>query len=240
MSRSTATVTVDGDKITVLTEGRDPVTLSAVPLPGSLLEWFLEGRREGFERLKRGEGPGTFFSRHLPVVATVGDQELFPIRLAHKGVGFLPAPNLLDNAIVAMEELFERTSRSPGPETLRERLEGLGAFYRDPENLDPGVLGSLEIFAGGTFTNLIKDPFASLIFTEPGPPYVSFQIDCAVQVVEPPDPRFRFLQLTRGLFEKDPFHVTQPGVKCAYLFWITGITDKTPHPLPDKTDCHRL
>ena len=240
MNRTASPVTVEDGLITVRCTERGPVKLQSIPLPRNLLDWFLDGRREGLEKLKRGEGPGAFFSRHLPVIATVGQQDPFPVRLAHKGVGFLPAPHLLEETTEAMEELLDRTSSSPGAETLLERLDIIRNFYGDPGNLDPTVLGSLEIFAGGTFTNLAREPYASLIFTEAGPPYVSFQLDCAVQIVEPPDPRFRFLQLTRGLFEKDPFHVPQPGVRCAYLFWITGITDKTPHPLPDKSIRHRL
>jgi len=240
MNHSTSRVKVEGDMITVEGEGFDPVKLSIIPLPDTLLEWFLEGRRKGFDSLRRDEGPGTFFSRHLPVVATVGEQEFFPVRLAHKGVGFLPSHPLLEGAITSLEELLERTSRLPPTESFPERLENLDVLYRNPENFDTRVLGSLEIFAGGTFTNLARNPFASLIFTEAGPPYVSFQLDCVVQIVEPPDARFRFLQLARGLFEMEPFHVTQPGVRCAYLFWITGVTDKTPHPVPKEKVRHRL
>jgi hypothetical protein len=214
--------------------------LPLTPLPDHLLEWFHQGRKEGYESLSRGKGPGPLFSRHLPVLSTAGEEGLFSTRLAHKGVGFLPRPDMLEKYIKDYEELLAKTVDLPPAQSLQHRLESAARLLNEPGSVDPRLMGSLEIFAGGTWENLKKKPTASLLFTDPGSGYRSFQLDCAVQIVEPPDQRFRFLQLARSLFERDPFHVTQPGVHCAYIFWIVGIHDKTPHPVNEDKVRHKL
>jgi hypothetical protein len=239
MTGRTFSVEVGNDAARI-TMGEEPTSWPLQPLPDPLLEWFIQGRKAGYESLYRGEGPGPLFSRHLPVVATTGEENPFCTRLAHKGVGFLPRPDMLDQYIEGHEKLLAQTKDLPPARSLQQRLERAARFLDNPGSVDPRLLGSLEIFAGGTYKNLKRRPLASLLFTDPGNGYRSFQLDCAVQLVEPPDPRFRFLQLARGLFERDPFHVTQPGVRCAYLFWIVGIHDKTPHPVDEGNVRHKL
>lgn len=208
-------------------------------LDADLIDWFIKGKKAGYESLAKGKGPGPLFARHLPVIATSGDEGLFPTRLAHKGVGFLPQPDMLEKHIALLEDVLARTAGLKPDASLQQRLETAARLMDSPEDVDPRVLGSLEIFAGGTYANLTERPLASLLFTDPGHGYRSFQLDCAVELLEPPDPRFRFLQLARSLFERDPFHVTQPGVHCAYLFWIVGISDKTPKPVDKASVRHR-
>jgi hypothetical protein len=239
MTGRTFSVEVGSDAARI-TMGGETTSWPLQPLPDLLLEWFIQGRKAGYESLSRGEGPGPLFSRHLPVVATTGEERPFCMRLAHKGVGFLPRQDMLDQYIEGYEKLLDQTKDLPPARSLQQRLERAARFLDDPGSVDPRLLGSLEIFAGGTYENLKRGPLASLLFTDPGNGYRSFQLDCAVQLVEPPDPRFRFLQLARGLFERDPFHVTQPGVRCAYLFWIVGIHDKTPHPVDEGNVRHKL
>ena len=239
MTDEAARVRVEDDRAMVSMDD-ETMSLPIVPLTRDILEWFIEGRKAGFESLARGQGPGPLFSRHLPVVSTTGENEPFPARLAHKGVGFLPRPDVLERYIERHEDLLTRTKELSPEGSLGQRLQGAAGLLDDPGSLDPRLLGSLEIFAGGTFENLKRRPFASLLFTDPGHGYRSFQLDCAVEVVEPPDPRFRFLFLARSLFERDPFHVTQPGVHCAYLFWIVGIHDKTPHPVDEGKVRHKI
>ena len=232
-------VWVQGDHARIKLGG-DTLNLPIQPLSAPLLDWFIQGRKDGYESLSRGGGPGPLFSRHLPVVATTNETGSFPTRMAHKGVGLLPQPDRLEEHIDRYETLLDRTSDLPPSRSLSERLQNASRSIEDPGSLDSRVLGSLEIFAGGTFANLKRRPVASLLFTDPDSGYRSFQLDCAVQIVEPPDPYFRFLFLARMLFERYPFHITQPGVRCAYLFWIVGIHDKTPHPVEEGKARHKL
>jgi len=239
MTGRASTVRVKNDRAVVSMDGKT-TSLPLQPIPDTLLDWFIQGRKAGYESLSKGKGPGPLFSRHLPVVATTGKEKPFPTRLAHKGVGFLPRADMLEEYIVHHEELLARIKHLPPARSLQQRLESTSRLLDEPDSIDPRLLGSLEIFAGGTYENLTRRPLASLLFTDSEPGYRSFQLDCAVEIAEPPDPRFRFLQLARGLFERDTFHVTQPGVRCAYLFWIVGIHDKTPHPVGEDKARHKL
>jgi hypothetical protein len=239
MTYRTSSVKVKDSLVHIDTDG-ESISMPLRPIPEPILDWFIQGRKAGYESLSRGKGPGPLFSRHLPVVATSNGEEPFPVRLAHKGVGFLPQQHLIEEHIERHEEVLTRTRDLPPAQSLEERLDAAAWLLKDPGAVDPRLLGSLEIFAGGTYANLINRPFASLLFTDTGKGYKSFQLDCAVEIVQPPDPRFRFFQLARGLFEQDPFHITQPGVHCAYLFWIVGIHDKTPHQVDEKSVRHKF
>lgn len=232
-------VQVKDGRVTVSIDD-EAMNLTTEPLSEILLEWFIHGRRAGYDSLVRGEGPGPLFSRHLPVVLTMGEDGPFPGRMAHKGVGLLPQPDILSEYISRYEELLEQTKDMSPERSLIQRLQGAARILDEPAAIDPRLLGSLEIFSGGTYTNLTRRPLASLLFTDPGSGYRSFQLDCVVEIVEPPDLRFRYLQLARALFEKDPFHIPQPGVHCAYLFWIVGIHDKTPHPVEEGKARHKF
>lgn len=239
MKDRTPFVKIEGSDIVIHIKGKT-TALALSSLGPDLIDWFIQGRKAGYESLAQGKGPGPLFSRHLPVIATSGDKEFFPTRLANKGVGFLPQEDRIEEQVKRYEALLTRTMEQPVTESLRQRLEAAAELFHEPGSVDPRLLGSLEIFAGGTYENLMKRPFASLLFTDPSHRYRSFQLDCAVQIIEPPDPRFKFLQLARSIFEHDPFHVTQPGFHCAYLFWIVDIHDKTPRPVREDSVPHKL
>ena len=163
-----STVRIQNDRARIVMDGKT-TSLPLRPLPDYLLDWFIQGRKTGYESLAKGKGPGPLFSRHLPVVSTTGEEEPFPTRLAHKGVGFLPQQDKLEEYIEHHERLLAQTKELPSARSLRQRLEGTAKLMDEPGSLDPRLLGSLEIFAGGTYLNLNRRPLASLLFTEPGP-----------------------------------------------------------------------
>ena len=101
-------------------------------------------------------------------------------------------------------------------------------FYSHPEHVDWRRLGLLEIFEGSTLRNLSENPVASVLWTGNAPVFPSFQVDCAVEIMTPEDPRYRFAWAMRRLFEYEPFHVVQTMYPYAYCFWVTGYKDKTP------------
>jgi len=71
-------------------------------------------------------------------------------------------------------------------------------------------------------------PLASLLFTGHSPSFTSFQVNCAVEIIGPGDPRYRFITLARTMFEYDDFHITQQNFPYAYVFWISECVSKTP------------
>lgn len=205
--------------------------LPGAELPGPLLDWIDAGRRGTYRALAEGAGRAggaEFFAQHLPVLVTLREGSAFPFGCANKGVGYLPKPERLEEFC----ELYRRASRSaqgrPARETLEERIAAAARFGFDRSAVDPRCLGTLEIFEGSTLENLRRHPLAALLFTGHRPTYLSYQVDCAVEILEPGDPRFEFLRLARILFEYDGFHVAQPRFRTAYVFWVCETRDKTP------------
>jgi len=101
-------------------------------------------------------------------------------------------------------------------------------FYNHPEHIDWRRLGLLEIFEGTTLRNLMERPLASVLWTGNSPVFVSFQVDCVVELITPEHPRYRFSWAMRRLFEYEPFHVVQTMFPYAYTFWVCDWRDKTP------------
>ncbi len=108
------------------------------------------------------------------------------------------------------------------------RVQAAGELLQHPEHIDPYRLGSLEIFEGQTFKNIQNDPRVALLFTGGGPEYLSFQLNCAAEILGAGHPVYEFLRLSRLLFEFEQFHIAQPKYPYAYQFWVCEIKEKTP------------
>jgi hypothetical protein len=223
-------IPVAGDHIQVTLPDRDSFTLPRVALPETFLQWQSEARVRMFGLLKeRGAEVMRSQPAHLPVLATIGEGS-FPINLATRGIGPLPKPEHLQYFTRHFENTRARVGDQPWPETLSLRVEAARAFYSDPYNFDPRVLGGLEIFEGQTARNLQSYPLASLLYTGEAPRFPSYQFNGVVTFVVPEDPYYRFLRAARELFAFDPFHVTQIRYPYGYLFHVVGVRDKTPYP----------
>lgn len=203
---------------------------TARPLPGRFLDWQIAARRAMYEAILAGQHPRRH-PAHLPVMITFEAQGEFPIRVATKGAGLTPRDEVLDRYIRLLEETLGRCAGRPWDETLPERVAAARALYDHPEDIDPRRLGFLEIFAGGTYRNLQRDPRVVLHFTGEGPDYLSFQINGRAEILDKNDPRYQYIALTRRLFEGAPFHLPQPDYAAAYLVWVEEVIDKTPFSL---------
>ncbi len=204
-------------------------------MPGAFLSWQCKSRRDLFESLLRGEYP-RFLASHLPVVSTLnGPSAAFPIRSSNKGVGLIPIVSELERYVVKLEQCLEQTSTRPSMDTLPERIEVARELYDHPEHVDTGLLGTIEIFHGRTYDNLLRDPRASLLFTGVGPRYMSYQLDCHVQMVADEHLHFRFIRAMRTLFERDRFHIKQPPHMLGYIFSIADVIDKTPKAVSPRS-----
>ena len=199
--------------------------VDALELPAKFLEWQAESRRELFDQLLAGEEI-RFMASHLPVVATLsaGDR----INLANKGVGLVPNDELVDFYLALYRDALAGCEGRPWAETLAERVEAALHLVQHPEHIDPTRLGSLEIFEGQSFRNILSDPRVSLLYTGGGPGYLSLQIDVVAQVQKPADPLYEFLVASRKLFEYEHFHIVQPRYPFAYAFSVRGVRNKTP------------
>ena len=198
-------------------------------LPEILVRWQLESKEKIYAAIERGDAID-FAPSHLPVVGTWNQGSLLP-NLANKGVGFTPRDARLDHYLAELESAVEKIRdlpRSSLDETRQLRVDAARSLYSTPEDIDWRRLGLLEIFEGQTFQNLLAHPFASILWTGSSPTYLSFQVDCLVEIITEDDPRYRFSWAMRRLFEYERFHVVQTRFPYAYCFWVIGVHDKTP------------
>lgn len=198
-------------------------------LPQTFIQWQLDYKRRVYDAIEKDEYIA-FNAGHLPVVATLNDEGIIP-NLANKGIGFTPKDEYIELYLRKVEDAVEQIIKLPPhavDETRALRIGTARDFYAHPEHIDWRRLGLLEIFEGETYKNLTKRPMASVLWTGDSPVFVSFQVDCVVEIIPKEDPRYRFSWAMRRLFEYEPFHVVQTIFPYAYTFWVVDAHDKTP------------
>ncbi len=198
-------------------------------LPERFIRWQLDYKHKVYDAIEK-DAYIPFNAGHLPVVGTWDGETAFP-NLANKGVGFTPRDEYMDYYLELVEDAVEKISQLPPhavDETRSLRIATAREFYNHPEHIDWRRLGLLEIFEGTTFQNLCRNPFASVLWTGNSPAFLSFQVDCVVEIITPEHPRYRFSWAMRRLFEYEPFHVVQTMFPYAYTFWVHRWKEKTP------------
>ncbi len=203
-------------------------------LPPEFVRWQLDYKHSIYDAIERDEYIA-FNAGHLPVVATWSQDSLVP-NLANKGVGFTPRDEYIDHYLDLVETAVAQIEKLPPHavnDTRELRISAAREFYSHPEHVDWRRLGLLEIFEGSTLKNLTENPVASVLWTGNSPVFVSYQVDCVVEIITPDDPRYRFSWAMRRLFEYEPFHVVQTMYPYSYCFWVHSYKNKTPkrrHP----------
>jgi hypothetical protein len=202
-------------------------------IPEHMLLWMVSSRRELLKSLLEGK-PVDFFSAHLPVLASLSENEDFVVNLSVKGIGLLPRQDLLEQYTLVFQETFHKASQEAWEKSLGQRSHVLAQLYSDPQNFDPTLLGGLEIFEGRTLRNLEKDTRVSLLFTgmKQDPQrmqYLSFQVDGQAEILNAEHPYARYLLAARKLFEFNNFHLPQIDYPFGYLIRVTEVLDKSPH-----------
>jgi hypothetical protein len=224
----TERVIVRGDEAQI-TLGGQVKTETVRELPEDFVRWQLDYKHSVYDAIEKNEYIA-FNAGHLPVVGTWGTDDAFP-NLANKGVGFTPKDEYVEHYLALVEAAVEKIRALP-PHAVNEtralRVDTAREFYNHPEHVDWRRLGLLEIFEGSTLKNLRENPHASVLWTGNSPVFMSYQVDCLVEIITPEDPRYRFAWAMRRLFEYEPFHVVQTMYPYAYCFWVTGFKNKTP------------
>ena len=198
-------------------------------LPEEFVRWQLDYKQRIYATIEKDEYVA-FNAGHLPVVGTWDANSMYP-NLANKGVGFTPKDEHLDHYIDLVENAVAEIEDLPPhavDDTRKLRISTAREFYSHPEHIDWRRLGLLEIFEGSTFRNLAANPLASVLWTGDSPIFVSFQVNCVVEVITPEHPRYRFSWAMRRLFEYEPFHVVQTIFPYSYTFWVYDWKEKTP------------
>jgi hypothetical protein len=166
-------------------------------------------------------------------MATWSKNEPFPVNMTVKGIGLIPKQNLISNYTDIFEETLADTRSIPWSESLSDRIEAIKRLYGRLEDFDQTVIGGLEIFKGKAYENLQANPYASLHYVgmstaSQSNPYISFQINGEVEMLEKDNIYYRFLLASRRLFEFDKFHLHQPDYPWGYLIKVAEVRDKSP------------
>ncbi|HET7089807.1 MAG TPA: hypothetical protein VFL17_14310 [Anaerolineae bacterium] len=217
------------DGVARLSQNGDVREFRIKELPEKFIGWQLDYKKHIYDKIEKDEYIA-FNQGHLPVVATMGSGNPFP-NLANKGVGFTPKDEYLDHYLRLVERAVETILALPPhavDETRALRVATARELYAHPEHIDWRRLGLLEIFEGTTLRNLIERPLASVLWTGDSPVFISFQVDCVVEIITPEHPRYRFSWAMRRLFEYEPFHIVQTMFPYSYTFWVYDWHDKTP------------
>ncbi len=228
-------VLVEEDKIIVeLADGHTSLSLKS--LPQKYIDWIDNGRKGMYDKLLGRSETVRFFAQHLPVIVTYSENNIFPFNCSNKGIGFIPKEKYLSEFINLFHETIYNSRGKPWQQSIEDRVNAVSKFYFDHEKIDHRAITSLEIFEKNTFQNLNHTPLSSLLFTGDAPDYISFQLNCAVEVIGQDDPRHTFIMLARTMFEYDHFHIAQPQFPFAYIFWISEVMDKTPYRVREQPD----
>lgn len=198
-------------------------------LPDNFIRWQLDYKQRVYDAIERDQYVA-FNAGHLPVVGTWDPDSAFP-NLANKGVGFTPKDEYIGHYLGLVKRTVAEIEKLPPhavDETRRLRIAAAREFYAHPEHIDWRRLGLLEIFEGSTYRNLAKNPLAAVLWTGDSPIFVSFQVNCVVEVITPEHPRYQFSWAMRRLFEYEPFHVVQTMFPYSYTFWVYDWKEKTP------------
>ena len=224
----TTQVQVSGSNALLKENGRE-IEYEIKELPEKFIRWQLDYKWKIYDAIEE-DAYIAFNAGHLPVVGTWDGTSLFP-NLANKGVGFTPKDEHIQHYVDLVEAAVEEIEHLPPhavDDTRALRVATAREFYAHPEHIDWRRLGLLEIFEGTTLRNLKENPFASVLWTGNSPVFVSFQVDCIVEIITPDDPRYRFSWAMRRLFEYEPFHIVQTMFPYSYSFWVYNWKDKTP------------
>jgi len=224
-----ASVTFAESKITVSIPPNQTATFERLSFPLPFIEWQTQSRLKMFQSLGQA-GAASIHSQpaHLPVLATLGSGD-FPINLASRGIGLLPKQELLEKYTRLLTTAKKETSGKKTEESLPSRVSAMSQFYGNIEDINPMLLGGLEIFEGKTADNARSNPLVSLLYTGEPPQYPSYQFNCVIEILPPEDLRFQFLLTARELFASDAFHITQKRYPFGYAFHLIEILEKTPY-----------
>lgn len=221
-------VTLDGNTLSVHTDvGTKEFQIQE--LPDDFVRWQLDMKHGIYDSIEKNEYIA-FNVGHLPVVGTWSADGHF-LNLANKGIGFTPRDEYLEKYLILVENAVAEIEKLP-PHAVNEtrslRVDTARKIYSNPDHIDWRRLALLEIFEGTTFNNLKVNPMASVLWTGNSPVFMSYQVDCIVEIISPEDLRYRFAWAMRRLFEYEPFHVVQTMYPYAYCFWVNGFKNKTP------------
>ncbi len=195
-------------------------------LPEEFIGWQVSTRLEGIRSFLEGSPRMNAFGAHLPVMSTVdATTGTFPVNSAGKGVGLVVRKELLEEYTLKFEGLIKEGLKNGWHRTMGKRLEALLEYYSGASKFDRTLLSSLELYAKRTYSNVLVDPRATLLYVGIGEGGTkSYAVHCVAELVPPGDLFYRFAAAIHDLF-----HVpAKQQYPFAYRLWVSEVYDKAP------------
>jgi len=169
--------------------------LSLGELPERFVVWSFSERLPKLKHMaEHGFDPRDLDGPHNACVATFGGPEgdsFTALNTAYKGMGFLPRPDRVEEALTRVRGMGRRFQESGAgmQELMTLTTNFLATLYEDADLWDRRKQVSLELFshrdkATHTFANMLANPVASCSFLA----FPTFEIRAVPQLLHPQDP----------------------------------------------------
>jgi hypothetical protein len=168
-----------------------------------------------------------------PAVCTLNLSGPFPVNAATKLVRLTPTDQAIEETVDEIEGQLLALQGRPFKQTVQERIDIYKRLYVDDKKVDRMRLGAVEMFQDVTYSNLQRDPRATLSFmwNRPGEAVApGYQVNCLAEISRPRDPFYRFMRCLRSLFSSNFMDMRVPDYACAYKFWVSEVKDKSLAP----------
>ncbi len=212
-------------------------------LPDGFFEWQFTQRRKNLEAVLNHTRVAVFdmLALHDPIVATLDEQSL-RVNMASKGVGLVLADSAkMQTFVDEANRLIEKTYMTSEKDTFDERINLLlGSIYVPFDangdwktHVDRAALGTLEMYGGTTYANILANGKASLMYsTLKAGGYFSQQFHADVVVHGPESLFYQYFVALHDIYHIPPQKKADRTERfpCAYEFRITEVWDKAPGP----------
>ncbi len=225
----------------VVSADNETITYTRKGLPPSIFDFLIDYRLRAIkvmvgEQEDKDNVSVTASMLHSPPMATRGSPGFFPVNSAAKGIGFVPKQKYLKKWVETYESLINEAIEK-GEDTNREaRLAALLSFYASNEEIDPSVLGTIELFGLRSWRNMQLEPRVSILYnanyraSSGRPRYISFEVRGIIEIISKNSLRWRWQRNIHDIFHvRDAQERRSGDWPVAVLnIHVTEVIDKRP------------
>jgi len=194
-------------------------------IPAQFIKHIFTERKELIQRVLKGKSTREDFLigflRHTPAVISYGPAGL---NASIKGVGFILKEEYLEETTNKLLECLEKGIDS------KEALKILLELVYDENKVDFSKLTSIELAKRHTWTNVRKNPTATLLFYIP--PNITYEVRCTVTIHEN-DVYWKYVNAVHDLYH-DGKKQRDWSKTPVYIFHIKEIYDNNPRVMGAK------
>ncbi|NHJ14666.1 MAG: pyridoxamine 5'-phosphate oxidase family protein [Candidatus Thorarchaeota archaeon] len=165
-----------------------------------------------------------------PTVCTYDPGLMFPINASTKILRLTLTDDVLEDKVEEIEGEVLSFQGHPFEETVQDRIDLYRRLFLKDSEIDRFRFGAAELYGDSTYSNIRRDPRASITFQWRDPSqavHYSYQANCVAEIVFPGDPFYRFMRILRSLFSSRFIDLRRSEYLCAYKFYVCEVKDKS-------------